>query len=134
MAALLLALQCPDPEAIQGFASALLPMSGEQRQKLVALIKKSAEEAKVACRNIRRDANKHFDQAEYWLRSWAAPMVRFFTLGHINPRKMVAEEVRKALLAASAMINSSLWWWIRQVGLRFAFGLSLWLTWALTHP
>ncbi len=27
-------------------------------------IKKSGEEAKVACRNIRRDANKQFDQAE----------------------------------------------------------------------
>ena len=40
------------------------PMSGEQRQKMVARIKKSAEEAKVACRNIRRDANKHFEQAE----------------------------------------------------------------------
>jgi ribosome recycling factor len=40
------------------------PMSGEQRQKMVARIKKSAEEAKVACRNIRRDANKHLDQAE----------------------------------------------------------------------
>src|SRR5579884_3319779 len=40
------------------------PMSGEQRQKMVARIKKSAEEAKVALRNIRRDANKAFDQAE----------------------------------------------------------------------
>src|SRR5437764_1675308 len=40
------------------------PMSGEQRQKMVARIKKSAEDAKVAIRNIRRDANKHFDQAE----------------------------------------------------------------------
>ncbi len=40
------------------------PMSGEQRQKMVARIKKSAEEAKVACRNIRRDGNKHFDVAE----------------------------------------------------------------------
>src|SRR5258707_2302282 len=40
------------------------PMSGEQRQKMVARIKKSGEEAKVALRNIRRDANKHFDQAE----------------------------------------------------------------------
>src|SRR5438046_2609485 len=40
------------------------PMSGEQRQKLVTRIKKSSEEAKVACRNIRRDANKQFDQAE----------------------------------------------------------------------
>lgn len=39
-------------------------MSGEQRQKMVARIKKSSEEAKVACRNIRRDANKAFDQAE----------------------------------------------------------------------
>jgi ribosome recycling factor len=39
-------------------------MSGEQRQKMVARIKKSSEEAKVACRNIRRDANKQFDQAE----------------------------------------------------------------------
>ena len=40
------------------------PMSGEQRQKMVTRIKKSAEEAKVACRNIRRDANKAFDTAE----------------------------------------------------------------------
>src|SRR5206468_1071078 len=39
-------------------------MSGDQRQKMVQRIKKSAEEAKVACRNIRRDSNKHFDQAE----------------------------------------------------------------------
>src|SRR5579864_6611886 len=40
------------------------PMSGEQRQKMVTRIKKSAEEAKVACRNIRRDGNKAFDQGE----------------------------------------------------------------------
>jgi ribosome recycling factor len=40
------------------------PMSGEQRNKLVAQIKKTGEEAKVACRNIRRDSNKHFDAAE----------------------------------------------------------------------
>ena len=39
-------------------------MSGEQRQKMATRIKKSAEDAKVACRNIRRDGNKHFDQAE----------------------------------------------------------------------
>jgi len=39
-------------------------MSGEQRQKTVARIKKSGEDAKVACRNIRRDANKHFEKAE----------------------------------------------------------------------
>ena len=40
------------------------PMSGDQRQKMVTRIKKSAEDAKVACRNIRRDGNKHYDQAE----------------------------------------------------------------------
>ena len=40
------------------------PMSGEQRTKMVARIKKASEDAKVACRNIRRDANKHFDLAE----------------------------------------------------------------------
>src|SRR6516164_1858551 len=40
------------------------PMSGEQRQKMVTRIKKSAEEAKVACRNVRRDGNKNFDAAE----------------------------------------------------------------------
>lgn len=40
------------------------PMSGEQRQKMVQRIKKQAEEAKVAIRNVRRDANKHFETAE----------------------------------------------------------------------
>jgi ribosome recycling factor len=40
------------------------PMSGEQRQKMVARVKKLAEEAKVAIRNVRRDANKQFDQEE----------------------------------------------------------------------
>jgi ribosome recycling factor len=40
------------------------PMSGEQRKKLVQRIKKSAEDAKVACRNIRRDGNKQFEQSE----------------------------------------------------------------------
>jgi ribosome recycling factor len=40
------------------------PMSGDQRTKMVTRIKKSAEEAKVACRNVRRDGNKHFDNAE----------------------------------------------------------------------
>lgn len=40
------------------------PMSGEQRKKLAGQIKKSAEAAKVSCRNIRRDGNKSFDQEE----------------------------------------------------------------------
>ena len=39
-------------------------MSGEQRKKMVGQIKKLAEEAKVSCRNVRRDGNKHFETAE----------------------------------------------------------------------
>src|SRR3954449_1751005 len=40
------------------------PMSGEQRNKLVKRVKELAEDAKVACRNIRRDANKAFETGE----------------------------------------------------------------------
>jgi ribosome recycling factor len=40
------------------------PLSGEVRKNMVARTKDLAEEAKVAIRNIRRDANKHADQAE----------------------------------------------------------------------
>jgi ribosome recycling factor len=39
-------------------------MSGDQRKKIVQQIKKSAEDAKVSCRNIRRDGNKRFEDAE----------------------------------------------------------------------
>jgi ribosome recycling factor len=39
-------------------------MSGEQRQKMVALIKKRSEETKVSCRNVRRDSNKHLEAGE----------------------------------------------------------------------
>jgi hypothetical protein len=73
---------------------------------------------------------KYFDQAEYWLRSWTAPVVRAFTFGYINPRNMVAVEVRKALIEASQLINSTFWWVCLQTGLRVAFGLALWLTYA----
>src|SRR6516165_994434 len=56
------------------------------------------------------EMEKYFDQAEYWLRSWTAPVVHFFTLGRINPRQMVAVEVRAALVSSSQMLNSTLWW------------------------
>ena len=78
----------------------------------------------------RAELEKYFDQAEYWLRSWAAPVVRIFTLGYVHPRKMVAKEVESALLSASSMLNFNLWWLAWQAGLRLLFGLSLWLSWA----
>jgi ribosome recycling factor len=39
-------------------------MSGDQRNKLVKKVKELGEAAKVSCRNIRRDGNKHFEQGE----------------------------------------------------------------------
>jgi ribosome recycling factor len=40
------------------------PLSGDVRKKMVSRTKELAEESKVAVRNVRRDANKHADQAE----------------------------------------------------------------------
>ncbi len=40
------------------------PLSTERRREMVGRISKFAEEARVAVRNIRRDANKHADQAQ----------------------------------------------------------------------
>jgi hypothetical protein len=77
------------------------------------------------------ETETYFDQAEFWLASWKAPVVRFFTLGYVNPRQMVAKEVRAALESATQMLHSTLWWVSIQTGLRIAFGLSLWLAFAL---
>jgi hypothetical protein len=81
----------------------------------------------------RPEMEKYFDQAEYWLRAWRAPVVRFFTLGKVNPRAMVSMEVRKALESALRDLNSALWWICAQTGLRVAYGLAIWLTYAWTR-
>jgi hypothetical protein len=75
--------------------------------------------------------DKHLDQAEYWLVSKMAHVVKIVTFGRINPRRMVAEEVRKALVDASNVLNNTLWWVNLQMALRFGFGLSLWIGWAM---
>jgi hypothetical protein len=80
----------------------------------------------------RREMEQYFDQAEYWLRSHTAHVVRIFTLGHIDPRARVGLEVRKSLKEASLLLNIQLWWLTLQLGLRVAFGLALWVTWAAT--
>jgi hypothetical protein len=76
---------------------------------------------------------KHFDLAEYWLRSSTAHVLRVVTLGFINPRQMVDKEVRNALIITSRDLNVTMWWVTLQMGLRVAFGLTLWLTWAATQ-
>ena len=40
------------------------PLSTDRRRELVSRVNKFAEEARVAIRNIRRDANKHADQSQ----------------------------------------------------------------------
>ena len=40
------------------------PLSTERRRQLVTRVKEFAEEARIAIRNIRRDANKHADQSQ----------------------------------------------------------------------
>jgi hypothetical protein len=74
---------------------------------------------------------QHLDQAEYWLKSRMAHVVKFVTFGWVNPRRMVADEVQKALVDASNVINSTLWWVNLQMALRFSFALSLWIGWAM---
>jgi hypothetical protein len=81
----------------------------------------------------REQIETHLDQAEYWLKSKAAHVVRVVSFGYLNPRRMVATEVEKALLAVSDMLNYSLWWVTIQISLRVCFGVSLWLTWAVTR-
>lgn len=79
----------------------------------------------------RAQIEKHFDQAEFWLRSWTAPVVRVMSLGYINPRQLVAAEVRTSLLEASNLLTRTLWWTAWQAAGRIGCGLSLWLTYAL---
>jgi ribosome recycling factor len=40
------------------------PLSTERRKQMASRIKDLAEEARVAIRNVRRDANKHADTSE----------------------------------------------------------------------
>jgi ribosome recycling factor len=40
------------------------PLSTERRREMVSRVNKFAEEARVAIRNVRRDGNKHADQAQ----------------------------------------------------------------------
>ncbi len=80
----------------------------------------------------REALEKHLDQAEYWLRSWMAPAVKFLTFGRVDPRQMVQVEFRKALTQATLDFNRMMWRWALQIAMRFGFGLTLWLTWAVT--
>jgi hypothetical protein len=74
---------------------------------------------------------KYFDMAERWL-GWKGPLIRWASLGFINPHKMVDEELRKSLTEYRSTLNASLWWVIAQTSLRIIFGLTLWTMWAVS--
>ena len=73
---------------------------------------------------------ENLDKAEHWLQTWKAPVVRVLTFGFVNPRKIVNDQVREALVKASLIVNGQMWRWSLQIGMRLAFGLALWITWA----
>ena len=99
----------------------------------VAMVSFDCYSARRVGKCDREQVEKQFDQAEYWLKSWTAPVVRIVTFGFVNPRKLVSVEIRKALVAASRQLNWSLWWTSLQVSLRIAFGASVWLTYLRTR-
>ncbi|MFM7148778.1 MAG: hypothetical protein ACKO23_02950 [Gemmataceae bacterium] len=75
---------------------------------------------------------QYFDQAEFWLRGWRAPVVKVLTLGYINPKQIVDREVRNALESASNLLNNSLRWVSIQTGLRILLGMSIWGSYVLS--
>jgi len=74
---------------------------------------------------------KHFDLAESWLRGWKAPAVKFLTLGFLDPRSLVSQEVRSALEKATGWLAGTFFWTATQAALRIVFGLTLWLGFAI---
>jgi|SRR5262245_7985103 len=79
----------------------------------------------------RRETEKYLDEAEHWLTSWKAPVIHLVTFGYINPRQIVAVEVKKAVEEGRGLLHRALWWVSAQAGLRTMFGLTLWVAWAV---
>lgn len=73
------------------------------------------------------------DKAESWLRSWLAPVVRIGTFGFLNPRKLVGVEVERVFVEANWNMIGGMGRASCRVAAQLLFGLSLWLTWALTR-
>ncbi len=72
------------------------------------------------------------DKAESWLKSWMAPALRVLTFGFVNPRKIVGAEVQRVLVDANWIVIGGMWRTSLRIGMQLAFGLSLWLTWAVS--
>jgi len=74
---------------------------------------------------------KDLDKAESWLKSWMSPALRVVSFGFLNPRQIVGAEVERALVEANWVMIGGMGRASLLVGMQLAFGLSLWLAWAL---
>jgi hypothetical protein len=79
----------------------------------------------------RAEAEKYFDQAEFWAGSWKSKAVRLVTFGKIDPDKTVDEEVKKGMVKLSETVSWAMWWASVQMVLRIVFGLTIWTLWAI---
>jgi len=77
------------------------------------------------------ETEKYFRQADWWLDKWKSKAVHLATFGYVNPRRIVDNEVRKALESGGRVIHTSLWWAAVQTAARVATGLALWVDWAI---
>jgi len=75
----------------------------------------------------RGETEKYLDEAEHWLSSWKAPAIRTLTLGFVNPRRIVDEEVKKGLNQLGETVSWIAWWVSAQVACRVLCGLIIWL-------
>ncbi len=75
----------------------------------------------------RKETEKYFDEAERWLSSWRGPAIRTVTLGYVNPRRIVDEEVKRGLNQLGETVSWVAWWVSVQVGCRVLCGLMIWL-------
>ena len=79
----------------------------------------------------RASSATYLDKAEYWLSSRYAPALRVATLGYVDPRRIVDEEVKKSLAQLGRTVRGSAWWVALQSGCRVACGLTVWAVWAV---
>jgi ribosome recycling factor len=80
------------------------PLSEERRKELIKKVKHEVEQSKVAIRNIRRDANKHFEELEKSKsiseddKRRAEELVQKMTDDHVKKVDVIFERKEKELL------------------------------------
>jgi hypothetical protein len=80
----------------------------------------------------RTEAIKQLNRAEYWLTNWKGTAIKWATIGYVDPKKMVDNQLREGLTWFGSLVAWSMWWVVVQVALRVAFGLTVWLLWAFS--